>query len=146
MSDPSLPHKTERPWLPWAVSGAAFVLALLVLLAGLLPARSRAAEAEQHAAQVQKELDATRAAAAEERSKVEALLRDQENLSQERTAIAERLAAAVKEKEEAVAALAEAKKDLSSTLESQIATGDVLIKERLGELVVDVSDQLLFDI
>lgn len=140
------PRSTHRPWLPWLLSGASVAAVLVLLVKGVLPATERAERAKQEVARLQGELEATQQAVADERTKMEQLLQARDSLTEERTAIAQRLETALKEKEEALAALEAARKDLTDTLESQIAAGDVLIEERKGELVVDVADQLLFDV
>lgn len=144
MTHPARP--THRAWLPWLLSGASVAAILVLLVKGVLPATERAERAQQEVTRLQQELGATQQAVAEERAKMEQLLQAKDSLNEERTAIAQRLEAALKEKEEALAALEAARKDLTDTLESQIAAGDVLIQERKGELVVDVADQLLFDV
>jgi chemotaxis protein MotB len=57
----------------------------------------------------------------------------------------EQLNEVIREKEALIAELKEAQRDLTATLDKEIAAGDVLIQERRGELVIDVSDKLLFD-
>jgi chemotaxis protein MotB len=113
---------------------------------GLLPARSSATESRQDVARLEGELAACKQAADAERAQIKALLEDKDSLSQEHTVTKVRLEQALEAKEQALAALEQARKDLSETLGTQIAAGDVLIKERNGELVVDVADKLLFDV
>jgi chemotaxis protein MotB len=91
------------------------------------------------------ELTSTKQAAETQRSQVETLLKDKDTLSQEASATKMRLEQAIADKEAALSELEQAKKELSETLGTQIAAGDVLIKEVKGELVVDVADKLLFD-
>jgi chemotaxis protein MotB len=50
----------------------------------------------------------------------------------------------VSEKKAALAELERAKRDFSSSLESEIASGDVLIEQRGDRLVVNVADKILF--
>lgn len=60
------------------------------------------------------------------------------------TRLAAQLAQEVRQKEEALATLARAQAELSSSLESQIADGELLVVQRDGKLVVDVADKVLF--
>ncbi len=138
-------HSNGSSRLPWGIAIGAVVLSLLLLFQGLLPAQNLAREQQQEVARLEGELSATKKNAADQASQIDDLLKDKVGLSQEATLTKERLEQALQEKEEALAALEKAKKDLSETLGTQIAAGDVLIKEVKGELVVDVADKLLFD-
>jgi chemotaxis protein MotB len=131
--------------LPWAIAAAAVLLSILVSVTGLLPAREAAERAQSEAKRLEGELDATKEAAETQRTAVESLLKDRDTLSQEASATKVRLEQAIAEREAALRELEQAKKELSETLGTQIAAGDVLIKEVKGELVVDVADKLLFD-
>ncbi len=131
--------------LPWAIAVGAVVLCLLLVFQGMLPAQKAADENEQKAARLEGELAATKKSAADQSDQIGNLLKDKEGLSQEASETKVRLEQALKEKEEALTALEQAKKELSQTLGTQIAAGDVLLKEVKGELVVDVADKLLFD-
>ncbi len=55
------------------------------------------------------------------------------------------LAVTVQLKEQALAELTKQQEELTKKLQSEIASGDVLIKTREGQLVVDLVDQILFD-
>jgi chemotaxis protein MotB len=121
------------------------VIVLAVLGLGWLPATA----STQHLGQ---ELTAAKQSAALEQERVSKLEQrlaqlEAENgtLRNEHASTKNQLNDTIKEKEAVLAELQEARRDLTSTLESQIAAGDVLIQDRNGDLVVDVSDKLLFE-
>lgn len=145
-SRPMAPEpKAKEPRLAWAVAAGCGVLALLVWLLMVLPQKERAELLEKDVARLKGELEATKVSADGLTQQIDTLLKDKDSLSQEATVTKVRLDQALEEKAEALAALEKAKEDLSKTLGTQIAAGDVLIKEVKGELVVDVADKLLFD-
>lgn len=144
-TEPVTVTKPARASLPWSIAAGSLVALGFAVFAGVLPAKKEQQRLSQELARVQSELQATALATQEERTKIEGLLKSHDALSQEHTLTKERLEAAIAEKAEALAALEKARKDLSEALGTQIAAGDVLVKERNGELVVDVADQLLFE-
>jgi chemotaxis protein MotB len=150
MNDLSSPRSASP--LPWAVAGAAAVVALAVLLLGWLPSRSSNAELTQRITDLNREMkkqsDAVREkqqAVIDQQQKAAELEKSQVSLKTDLDAKAEQLNEAIREKEALIAELKEAQRDLTSTLGKEIAAGDVLIQERRGELVIDVSDRLLFE-
>jgi chemotaxis protein MotB len=69
-------------------------------------------------------------------------------LDRERTeleAAAASLKSTVEQKDEALAELTKTQEELAQKLQAEIQKGDVLIKQREGELVVDLVDQIVFD-
>lgn len=140
------PAKKSSILLPWVLLALAVGASLLVVLLGLLPAQKQVGRTGAESARLKKALAASESAAEAERKQVQALLKDKSGLDEENTATKEKLQEALDAKEKALADLEQAKKDLSATLVTQIAAGDVLIKEVNGELVVDVDDKLLFDV
>jgi chemotaxis protein MotB len=118
---------------------------LSVILRVVLPGSDERERLTQEVARLEGELKATKAGAHEQQTKVDELLKDKTSLSQEHTLTKEHLEAALTEKSEALAQLEKAKQDLTQALGTQIAAGDVMLKEQNGELVVDVADKLLFD-
>lgn len=135
----------SRSWLPWIIAALALAALLSVVLRLVLPGNAERDRLGQDLARLEGELKGTKLAAQEQQSKVDELLRDKNSLSQEHSLTKEHLEAALAEKAEALAQLEKAKQDLSQALGTQIAAGDVAVKEQNGELVVDVADQLLFD-
>jgi chemotaxis protein MotB len=135
----------KTSWLPWALVGALAAGILALLFLGLMPAQSRGAELEKHMGVLNKEVNTLKGQSREDKQQLATLQNEKDALTKESANVAEKLNSAIKEKEAAVAELQEAQRDLTSTLDKQITAGDVLIQERHGELVVDVSDKLLFD-
>ncbi len=85
---------------------------------------------------------------AEARSEVDKLVKENESLAQTKSELESaqaQLALTVQQKEAALAELTRDQEELAQKLEAEITKGDILIKQRGGELVVDVSDQILFD-
>src|SRR5690606_10610949 len=145
MTDDASTPKSSSP-LPWVLFALAMGGCVLLLTTGILPAQERAAQSSKESRRLKKELGDSQAAAEAERKQIQELLKDKSSLDEENTATKEKLQEALDAKEKALAELEKAKKDLSETLGTQIAAGDVLIKEVNGELVVDVADKLLFDV
>ncbi|MBN1962818.1 MAG: OmpA family protein [Deltaproteobacteria bacterium] len=67
-----------------------------------------------------------------------------EQINELKTAAAS-LQNAVDKKDQVLAELSKTQDELSQKLQEEIKKGEVLINQRAGELVVDVSDQILFD-
>jgi chemotaxis protein MotB len=94
------------------------------------------------------QVDELSADLAESRAQQEKLVSQIENLERTKGELESKqaeLAQTVQQKEEALAELTHDQEELAAKLEHEIKKGDVLIKQRGGELVVDVSDQILFD-
>lgn len=143
MTQPNLSGELNTPAaipskLPWLACGAAVLVALGLLFGGLFPAQKERDRA-------QAELEKIRAEFGAEETKLKEALKDSETLAGKHAETQEELKAALAEKEAALKALADAQKDLTATLQAEIAAGDVLIRERRGELTIDVSDKLLFE-
>jgi chemotaxis protein MotB len=147
MNDPAPPPAParSRTWLPWIIMALALAALVSVVLRVVLPGGEERERLTQGLARLEGELAATKKSAQEQQGKVDELLRDKTSLSQEHSITKEHLEAALTEKAEALAQLEKAKQDLSQALGTQIAAGDVFVKEQNGELVVDVADKLLFD-
>lgn len=148
MEEPAKVDDGRKPvpgWLQWGATGAMGFTALLVLFGVALPARQQrdALASDLHA--TQEELLAAKGAAKAQEALLTQLLEDKDSLAEQKTAVQEQLAQAIHEKESAVIELEKVKKELNDAFGTQISAGDVLIQERKGELVVDVSDRLLFD-
>lgn len=133
-----VPRRTARAWPGWL----AFVLALGAagafiwlwhrpLLATNAELRKSLDEAQARNAKLSKELREAQAAA--------------QGLRQERDDLSNEHARVLKEKEEAIEALNRLKDELSSKLQVEVQSGDIAITRRGNELVVDVSDKILFD-
>ena len=135
----------KSTFLPWGVAVVATILSILLVFRGILPAQKLADECEEKASRLEGELKGVQQGAESQSKQINDLLADKEGLSQEATVTKVRLEQALAEKEKALDELEKAKKELSETLGTQIASGDVLLKEVNGELVVDVADKLLFD-
>lgn len=120
--------------LPWIVTTAVVAGAGALAYFFYLPLH-------QTAKQQQADLDVARAESAELAGKVEEL----EKARAELEAAQAKLQMTVQEKEAALAELTSTQEELAQKLESEIAKGDVLIKQREGELVVDLVDKILFD-
>lgn len=94
-------------------------------------------------------LERSLAEAGEREKRVKALLAAAEtraaDLASRQDQLSGKLAATEAEKAELEAELKKVQAELSSILEPQISAGNVRIKRRGNELVVDVADQVLFD-
>lgn len=134
-----------KPWLPWSIAGGLGLVMLAILVFGLMPAQSRTKEMQKQIGILNKELQTQLSASREAREQSLKLQQDVGKLNQQNAETQDELNAAIKEKEAAMAEVREAQRDLSTTLDKQITAGDVLIQEKHGQLVVDVSDQLLFE-
>jgi chemotaxis protein MotB len=78
------------------------------------------------------------------RSEINALNSKYADVQSQKERVEGELEKTVAEKKKALAELERAKADFSSSLESEIASGDVLIEQRGDRLVVNVADQILF--
>lgn len=114
-----------------ALVGAAIKLAYLPLRAERSDLQAQLAAAKDKEQRLAKDLAAARAEAAELRA-------SREQLSGQ-------LARTEAEREKLEAELKRVQSELSAKLEPEIHAGNVRIKRRGNELVVDVSDQILFD-
>jgi chemotaxis protein MotB len=138
--------KSPPPGVIPAILAVVAIAALtLVVLRGLVPAQGRMGELEEQLSLTKQQLDEATEAALSQSKQISTLLKDKDDLSQKTTETKEQLTKAVEAKQQALKELAEAKKELSEALGVQIKSGDVLLTERNGELVVDVADKLLFD-
>jgi chemotaxis protein MotB len=138
-------NEGKSTFLPWGVAVVATILSILLVFRGMLPAQKLAEECDNEVSRLEGELKAVRQSAESQSKQIDDLLADKQGLSQEATVTKVRLEQALAEKAEALAELEKAKKEISEALGTQIKSGDVLIKEVNGELVVDVADKLLFD-
>jgi chemotaxis protein MotB len=120
---------------------------LLILLLGAfgaavyylyLPLRAERARLEHDLGDATQREQRLKAAVSEAEARATTLVSQQEELSG-------KLAQTVAEREKLEAELKRVQNELSSILEPQITAGNVRIKRRGNELVVDVSDQILFD-
>ena len=155
--DPLLQDKLdvlpERPSaLPWVVAGVAVLAALLFLFLGMFPAMSERDQLERKLAAVEQQLlevksvsDSNADALGQAQEKLASVSKEKATLAEENQKTGQELKVALREKEKALQALQEVQKEIKENLSDQIAAGDVLIKERNGQLVIDVSDRLLFD-
>ena len=132
-------------WLPWTGMIVGIAAAAGTYFLFVVPTQEQRDALANDKNALETELTETKHAMGKQTEQIERLLRDKDSLSEEKTQAKGQLERALKEKQEALAALAKAKKELSDALGTQIAAGDVLIKERNGELVLDVADRLLFD-
>src|SRR5690606_78965 len=132
-------------------SASSSIAVVGVLSAGLiavfvaLPALQHSEEVARELEQAKAELSSAKSAASAQEAQLAELLADKDNLTQTNTAVREQLESALREKETALAELEQTRKELNEAFGTQISAGDVLIQERKGELVIDVSDRLLFD-
>lgn len=134
-----------KVWPLWLGIAGSGVAAALILFQVALPARKERDALKDELQRVNDELATARGAAQAQEALLTQLLADKDNLTEQKLAVQEQLTQAIAEKESAVAELERARKELSDALGTQISSGDVLIQERKGELVIDVSDRLLFD-
>ncbi len=136
------PRRRSRAWLGW--------LLLLLVTAGSgafvwyvhLPLRARRAELENQAQQ--KGAQATRAKRELEQKLGESRA-ELERLQQKQLELSGQLVQTVAEKEKIESELKRVQSELSTMLEPQIQAGNVRIKRRGNDLVVDLADQILFD-
>ncbi|MFO7178841.1 MAG: flagellar motor protein MotB [Pseudomonadota bacterium] len=91
------------------------------------------------------QLDDSRARANQLSAKIKEVEKARADLQRERDELAAQNAQVLKEKQEAVEALNRLKEDLSANLKVEIQSGDIKILRRGNDLVVDVSDKILFD-
>jgi outer membrane protein OmpA-like peptidoglycan-associated protein len=124
-------------WLPWGLSIFGACCAVFVLVKGVLPERSANRELVQRVAKLETDLTRTR------QSAVDDLSRAKDQLAQQSMAAQAEVSAA-REQERLRAAREAARRDLGQELASEIASGDALILERAGELVVVLRERLLF--
>ncbi len=136
---------TPKTFLPWIATAGAGLAAVLILFQVALPAREQRDGLTRELQQTKEELASAKGAATAQEALLTQLLADKDDLTEQRTAVQEQLTRAIQEKETAVAELERTKKELNDAFGPQISAGDVLIQERKGELVIDVSDRLLFD-
>jgi chemotaxis protein MotB len=80
-----------------------------------------------------------------ENQKLATRVSDLERMKSELEASQAELAVTVQLKEQALAEITKAQEELAKKLETEIAQGDVAVKMREGQLVVDLVDQILFD-
>jgi hypothetical protein len=124
-------------WLPWGLSIFGACCAVFVLVKGVLPERSANRELVQRVAMLETDLTRTR------QSAVEDVSRAKDQLAQQSLAAQAEISAA-REQERLRAAREAARRDLGQALASEISSGDALIVERAGELVVVLRERLLF--
>ncbi len=134
-----------KVWPLWLGIAGTGLAAGLILFQVALPARKERDALTQELQRVNDDLATAKGAAKAQEALLSQLLADKDNLTEQKLAVQEQLQRALHEKETAVTELERARKELSKVLGTQISSGDVLIQERKGELVVDVSDRLLFD-
>lgn len=138
-------NKRSSTWVPWSIAGVGLVSAGLIAVFVALPALQHSEEVARELEQAKAELSSAKSAASAQEAQLAELLADKDNLTQTNTAVREQLESALREKETALAELEQTRKELNEAFGTQISAGDVLIQERKGELVIDVSDRLLFD-
>jgi chemotaxis protein MotB len=136
---------SPKTFVPWIATAAAGLTAVLILFQVALPAREQRDGLTRELQQAKEDLATAKGAASAQEALLTQLLADKDDLTEQRTAVQEQLTRAIQEKETAVAELERTKKELNDAFGPQISAGDVLIQERKGELVIDVSDRLLFD-
>lgn len=136
----------KKPSLvPWIVAAVSAVLAASLLVFGILPERTKRAQLEKQLAELNTEVKTSHSASLEQKNAFASLNAEKDKLSAEVSSAKDALQSALQEKEAAIAELKEAQRDLTETLGTEIAAGDILIQQKRGELVVDVADKLLFD-
>jgi len=144
MSDDLDTRVFERPKRSRAgiVGWLLFLLVLGAAGAGIyylyLPLRADRARLEQEVADAAQREQRLKASVSEFEARATTLVSKQEELSG-------KLAQTQAEREKLEAELKRVQTELSSILEPQISAGNVRIKRRGNELVVDVSDRILFD-
>jgi chemotaxis protein MotB len=139
----SVPHKPNR--LPWILLAVAIAAAAGVVILGWLPAKAEGDELEDRVKQLSGDLEKRATDLRAREDELAKLKASSSDLKQKLDSTQGELNGVIQEREALKTELREAQRDLTDTLGAEIATGDVLIQERRGELVVDVSDQLLFD-
>lgn len=137
------PRRTT--WLPWLVVAMAMAAAAASLLLGWLPARSESAALRERVERLSGDLERHASDLRERDRRIAELTAASSELTRQLDSTKGELNSTIQEREALITELREAQRELTDTLKDEIAAGDVLIQERRGELVVDVSDQLLFD-
>lgn len=130
-------RQSSADWLPWGLSVFVAGCAAFVLFAGVLPERAANRELKQEVARLQTDLARTSENANASLQDAKAQLMQQDLSTQARVKEA-------REQERARAVLEAARRDLSQSLAREIGDGAVALEERDGELVVVVSERLLF--
>lgn len=132
-------RRRSRGWLGYLLCLVLAAAAAAFVYYAYLPLRRAHAELERrHQAEVGRARAAQKQLADAE-SRTHELQRAQEQLNGQ-------LAQTLAEKQSAEAELRRMQTELTSRLEPEIKSGDVRIKRRGNELVVDVADQILFDV
>jgi chemotaxis protein MotB len=134
-----------KVWPLWLGIAGTGLVAGLILFQVALPARKERDALTEELQRVNGDLASAKGAAKAQEALLSQLLADKDNLAEQKFVVQEQLTQAITEKETAITELERARKELSDALGTQISSGDVLIQERKGELVIDVSDRLLFD-
>ena len=124
-------------WLPWGLSVFGATCAVFVLVKGVLPERSANRELVQQVARLETDLSRVKQEAVDE------VARARDKLAQQALATQAEVNAA-REQERLRAAKEAARRDFGQSLAPQIDSGDVVIEERAGELVLVIRDKLLF--
>jgi len=123
--------------LPWGLSVFGACCAVFVLVTGVLPVRSANRQLAQTVAQLQTDLARATQTADDSHERVKSQLLQQNLVTQEQVNVA-------REQERARAAFEAARRDVSQSLASEIAGGDVMLEEQNGELGITLSERLLF--
>jgi chemotaxis protein MotB len=145
MNEPFETDLRKPSRLPWVIVAVAVALAVAILAVGWLPARSESSKLGQRVKQLSTQAEKQQSDLRARQQEVDQLKASSSELQRKLDSTKGELNAAIQEREALKTELREAQRDLSETLGKEIAAGDVLIQERRGELVVDVSDRLLFD-
>ena len=124
-------------WLPWGLSVFGATCAVFVLVKGVLPERSANRELVQQVARLETDLSRIKQDAQAE------VARAEDKLAQQALATQAEVNAA-REQERLRAAKDAARRDFGQSLAPQIDSGDVVIEERAGELVLVIREKLLF--
>ena len=120
--------------VPWFITLLVLALGAALAFFYYLPLDTRA-----------KQINAELAAAQAENSKLVDKLGDLEKKRAELESSQAQLQSTVHEREAALAELTKTQDELAQKLQAEIQKGDVLIKQREGQLVVDLVDQIMFD-
>ncbi len=132
--NPAAPAKASPSALPWGAAALIAVSAGVFVVLAYLPLRRELRDKGQAAASMSQ-------ANAELSARVQELEKQRGSLAASQA----ELQATLQVKDQALAELEKTQAELAEKLNSEIQKGDVLIKQRAGELVVDLVDQILFD-
>lgn len=143
---PRPPPGPKRAWILWLAFLSPGIILVGVVLLAYLPLRRQNASYQAQLAERTTELQKRTAELEKSKKDLAAASSAKQSLTTERDQLEAERQAAIKEKEDALAELERLKNELTTKLEVEVQSGDIAIRQRGHELVVDVADKVLFDI